>query len=125
MIRRRIPPGTGVVLRTLIDDGLRAQLAIPSLVTGQATVSLDLFPGSPAELHNGYPGRVEIPTVPSTLQEVQATLEQIYDKLSKLPLDELVEDTRTLIKAPTGWSTTRRSHRRSSTPARPWLISSK
>jgi paraquat-inducible protein B len=96
--RKEFRPGTGVVLRTLIDDGLRAQLAIPSLVTGQATVSLDLFPGSPAELHNGYPGRVEIPTVPSTLQEVQATLEQIYNKLSKLPLDELIEDTRTLIK---------------------------
>ena len=51
--KQEFRPGTGVVLRTLIDDGLRAQLAIPSLVTGQATVSLDLFPGSPAELHNG------------------------------------------------------------------------
>ncbi len=67
-------------------------------MTGQATVSLDLMPGSPAEFREPYPGRVEIPTVPSTLQEVQATLQQIYDKLSKLPLDELVEDTRTLIK---------------------------
>lgn len=91
-------PGSGVVLRTLIDDGLRAQLAMPSLVTGQATVSLDLVPGSHAEFRDTYPDRVEIPTVPSTLQEVQATLQQIYDKLSKLPLDELIEDTRTLIK---------------------------
>lgn len=91
-------PGKGVVLRALIDDGLRAQLAIPSLVTGQATVSLDLMPGSPAEFLNTYPDRVEIPTVPSALQEVQATLQQIYDKLSKLPLNELIEDTRTLIK---------------------------
>lgn len=91
-------PSSGIVLRTLIDEGLRAQLAIPSLVTGQATVSLDLMPGTPAEFREPYPGRVEIPTVPSTLQEVQATLQQIYDKLSKLPLDELIEDTRTLIK---------------------------
>ena len=91
-------PGKGVVLRKLIDDGLRAQLAIPSLVTGQATVSLDLIPGSPAQFLDTYPGWIEIPTVPSTLQEVQATLQQIYEKLSKLPLDELIEDTRTFIK---------------------------
>ena len=91
-------PGKGVVLRKLIDDGLRAQLAIPSLVTGQATVSLDLIPGSPAQFLDTYPGWMEIPTVPSTLQEVQATLQQIYEKLSKLPLDELIEDTRTFIK---------------------------
>jgi paraquat-inducible protein B len=96
--KNQFRPGSGVVLHTLIDEGLRAQLAIPSLVTGQATVSLDLIPGSPAEFRETYPGRVEIPTVPSTLQEVQATLQQIYGKLSKLPLDELIQDTRTLIK---------------------------
>ncbi len=96
--KRDFRPGSGVVLRALIDNGLRAQLAIPSLVTGQATVSLDLLPGSPAEFRNAYPRLVEIPTVPSTLQEVQATLQQVYDKLSKLPLDELIEDTRTFIK---------------------------
>jgi paraquat-inducible protein B len=96
--KKEFRPGSGVVLRALIDDGLRAQLAIPSLVTGQATVSLDLIPGSPAEFLDTYPDRVEIPTVPSTLQEVQATLQQLYDRLSKLPLDELIEDTRTLIR---------------------------
>jgi paraquat-inducible protein B len=96
--KKEFRPGSGVVLRTLIDDGLRAQLALPSLVTGQGAVSLDLFPGSHADFLNTYPAMVEIPTVPSTLQEVQMTLQQLYNKLSKLPLDELVEDTRTLIK---------------------------
>jgi paraquat-inducible protein B len=96
--KKEIRVGSGDTLRALIEQGLRAQLALPSLVTGQATVSLDLFPGTPATFVNTYPDRVEIPTVPSTLQEVQATLQQIYDKISQLPLDELVEDTRTLIK---------------------------
>ena len=58
---------------------------------GQATISLDFFPDTPAEFCNTYPDRVEIPTVPSTLQEVQATLQQIYEKISQLPLDDLVE----------------------------------
>jgi paraquat-inducible protein B len=96
--RKEIRMGSGDTLRALIDQGLRAQLALPSLVTGQATVSLDLFPGTPANFVDTYPDRVEIPTVPSTLQEVQATLQQLYNKISQLPLDELVEDTRTLIK---------------------------
>ncbi len=96
--KKEIRMGSGDTLRALIDQGLRAQLALPSLVTGQATVSLDLFPGTPANFVDTYPDRVEIPTVPSTLQEVQTTLQQIYDKISQLPLDDLVEDTRTLIK---------------------------
>jgi paraquat-inducible protein B len=96
--KKEIRPGSGDILRALIEQGLRAQLALPSLVTGQATVSLDLFPESPANFVRPYPDRVEIPTVPSTLQEVQTTLQQIYDKISQLPLDELVDDTRTLIK---------------------------
>ena len=92
--KKEICVGSGDTLRGLIDQGLRAQLAVPSLVTGQATVSLDMFPGTPANFVDTYPDRVEIPTVPSTLQEMQSTLQQIYDKLSQLPLDELVEDTR-------------------------------
>jgi phospholipid/cholesterol/gamma-HCH transport system substrate-binding protein len=96
--KKEIRMGSGDTLRALIDQGLRAQLALPSLVTGQVTVSLDLFPGTQANFVNTYPDRVEIPTVPSTLQEVQTTLQQIYNKISQLPLDELVEDTRTLVK---------------------------
>ncbi|MBK8210130.1 MAG: MCE family protein [Rhodospirillales bacterium] len=85
-------------MRILVDQGLRAQLALPSLVTGQATISLDFFPNAPAEFTNAYPDRVEIPTVPSTLQEVQATLQEVYAKISQLPLDDLVGDARNLLK---------------------------
>src|SRR5512147_973550 len=91
--KKKIRMGSGDTLRALIDQGLRAQLALPSLVTGQATVSLDLFPGTPANIVNFYPDRVEIPTVPSTMQEVQTTLQQLYDKISQLPLDERGDDT--------------------------------
>lgn len=89
-------PGTR--LKQLVDHGLRAQLALPSLVTGQAQISLDFSPGTPIHENESYPDRVQIPTVPSTLQEVQATLEQVYVKISQLPLDELVDDARNAIK---------------------------
>ena len=96
--KKAVRRGTDDTLRELVERGLRAQLALPSLVTGQATVSLDFFPATPADFASTYPERVEIPTVPSTLQEVQATIEQVIDKVSQLPLDELVNDTRNLVK---------------------------
>jgi paraquat-inducible protein B len=85
-------------LRMLVDQGLRAQLTLPSLVTGQASITLDFFPATEATFTNAYPNRVEIPTVPSTLQEVQTTLQQLYVKLSELPLDDLIADARSVLK---------------------------
>ena len=96
--RKEIRRASEEQLRLLVDQGLRAQLALPSLVTGQATISLDFFPGTQADFNNVYPDRVEIPTVPSTLQEVQATLQEVYNKISQLPLDELVTDARDVLK---------------------------
>jgi len=90
--------GTDQTLEELVERGLRGQLALPSLVTGQAAISLDFFPATPVEFYNVYPDRVEIPTVPSTLQEVQATLQQVYKKISELPLEELISDARNIIK---------------------------
>jgi paraquat-inducible protein B len=85
-------------LRKLVNEGLRAQLTLPSLVTGQTTISLDFFPRTAITVNDTYSDRVQIPTVPSTLQEVQTTLQQIYEKLQKLPLDELIGDARNVIK---------------------------
>ena len=96
--RRNIRHSREEQLRMLVDKGLRAQLALPSLVTGQATIALDFFPGTPVVMKQTFPDRVEIPTVPSTLQEVQATLQQVYGKISQLPLDDLVSDARDVLK---------------------------
>lgn len=96
---RQMHGATDERLKQLVEQGLRAQLALPSLVTGQTTVTLDFFPGTPVEYEISDPdtGRVQIPTIPSTLQEVQATLQQLYNKLSQLPLDELIDDARNVM----------------------------
>lgn len=96
--KHEIRHATDAQLRMLVEQGLRAQLTLPSLVTGQASVTLDFFPGSPPDFNDTFPHRVEIPTVPSTLQEVQTTLQQLYVKLSKLPLDDLIDDARNVLK---------------------------
>lgn len=67
------------------EMGLRSQLQTQSFVTGQLMVSLEFFPDKPANfvgLDKRYP---EIPSVPTPLEQLQKTLED-------LPFREIVEN---------------------------------
>lgn len=90
----------GSILQDYVRErGLRAQLSVSSLVTGQLVVNLDFYPYAEIkEDMNSFPDRIEIPTVPSTLEEVQATLQDLYGKLSKLPLEDMINDVRQLLQ---------------------------
>jgi paraquat-inducible protein B len=56
------------------NQGLRAQLQMQSLLTGQLFIQLDYFPGTPARFVEAE-GEPEIPTVPTTLQELSTILQ--------------------------------------------------
>ncbi|HXK22135.1 MAG TPA: MlaD family protein [Myxococcota bacterium] len=83
----------GVVqgVRRQIERGLRARLAMQSLVTGELYVSLDLAPEKTA-VYKGPPDSQppEIPTIPSELAEVRQTFRSLADRIGGLPLEELV-----------------------------------
>lgn len=84
---------SGDPMQALVDRGLRAQLQAESLVTGQLFVQLDFYPDAPAAktpLVDPLSGRYEIPTVPTILQKAQTTLEQLFRKVSKLPLEDML-----------------------------------
>lgn len=88
------------ILGVLVERGLRAQLQLQSLVTGQLFVQLDLHPDTPvhyAGIGADYP---EIPTIPSGLEELSRSLEQVpFDRL----VDRLVrtaEGIERLVNAP-------------------------
>ena len=61
----------------LVAKGLRAQLAMQSIVTGQLMIALDFYPGKPAILVGTDKKHREIPTIPTTLQELAKRLEKI------------------------------------------------
>ncbi len=67
----------------LLKAGLRAQLSMQSLITGQLFVDLDLQPGTAATVVGGDGGRTEIPSIPSKLQTIEA-------EVAELPLKEIV-----------------------------------
>lgn len=75
-----------------IEHGLRARLESQSLVTGLLFVQLDYFPDTvPQFVGVGEQRFQEIPTVPTRLEEAQATLKQFVVHLNQLNLAELVD----------------------------------
>ncbi len=79
---RRVP-----LIERMINRGLRAQLALESIVTGQLFVQLDFMPTIAPRYHPEHAdGYAEIPTAPSSYEKVQATLQEI-------PLTELANKT--------------------------------
>jgi len=83
---QNLAPGqVGWEVRLLVQAGLRAELELQSLVTGQLVINLDFFPETKAVLVGGDLRYPEIPTKPTGLQ-------QFVRKIETLPLDELVRN---------------------------------
>jgi paraquat-inducible protein B len=78
------------MIRDAVQKGLRAQLDLQSLLTGQLYVSLKMMPDAPAKLEAADPHAIEIPTVPSALQEWTARVQGLLNKLAALPLDQMI-----------------------------------
>lgn len=76
----------------LLKAGLRAQLDMQSLITGQLRVDLDLQPGIAATTVGGDANRPEIPSVPSKLQTLEG-------EIAELPLKEIAENARQALAA--------------------------
>ena len=76
----------------LLERGLRAQLQVPSLLTGKAIVALDFFPGQPGYVRDEeVTGLVAIPTVPSRIDQAADLLRDLADGLRAVPLKETLE----------------------------------
>ena len=70
-----------------VKQGLRGQLQTESLVTGVLYVGLDLFPETPIHLvqqPNGNYKYLEIPTVPTELEQAQVAITRIIKKLEEI-----------------------------------------
>jgi paraquat-inducible protein B len=70
------------VMSELIARGVRAQLEMQSIVTGQLQITLEFHPDKPAVLRGIDTTVLEIPTIPTPLQE-------FAKKLESLPLEEI------------------------------------
>jgi paraquat-inducible protein B len=76
------------LVQALIQKGLRAQLQMQSMVTGQLMINIDFYPGTPIRLISSRNIKlpkdvIEIPTIQTPLQKIEKTLEE-------LPIGEIV-----------------------------------
>lgn len=83
----------------LIERGMRAQLELRSIVTGQLAVNLDFFPGSEIVYRGGYLGYEEYPTVPSQVEQLRGAAEALIRRLKDVPVDEIAEEIVAVLKS--------------------------
>jgi phospholipid/cholesterol/gamma-HCH transport system substrate-binding protein len=71
-------------MKQLIKKGLRARLALQSIVTGSSMVEVEFLPGTPVRLTGLDPRYPEIPTV-------KAPMDRLVQKLENLPIEKIAE----------------------------------
>jgi paraquat-inducible protein B len=82
------------VMDYLVEKGMRAQLKTGSLITGQLLVAIDMHPEAPPAKINWQGQYPELPTVPTAMEEMTASLTQLLNKFEKLPIEQIGSDLR-------------------------------
>lgn len=90
---------SGGPLQPMIEKGLRAQLIVQSIITGQLAVAIDFFPDKPAVFIGQGGPYPEIPSVPSSAEELQKTLQEIPIKEILMRMDSALEGINKLVNS--------------------------
>ena len=77
-------PGERVPIEKLIQSGLKGQLQLQSIVTGQLMVAIDFYPDKPIRLVGGGGDIPELPTISTAMKELTNTIENI-------PFEEILD----------------------------------
>jgi len=75
-------------LQELIKKGLRAQLQIQSMVTGQLMINIDFYPDTPVRLVGSQ--NINLPKDVIELPTIQTPLQKIEKTLQELPIGDIV-----------------------------------
>lgn len=72
-------------IKQLVERGLRARLRMQSLLTGQLYIDLDFYPEKSANFFATSADMSEIPTIPTTTEEISS-------KLERFPMENFLTD---------------------------------
>ncbi|MDD2058152.1 MlaD family protein [Pseudomonas sp. GD03860] len=84
--------GAAELLGMFIENGLRAQARSGNLLTGQLYIALDFDPKAPKVAFDPNARPVSIPTVPSSLEQLQEKFEVMVDRLNRLPIERIANN---------------------------------
>jgi ABC-type transporter Mla subunit MlaD len=115
VVRFTIDPrktGENVNLTTAIGHGLRVQIA-PQGITGLAYLELTFVSPAqyPVQTVPWQPESIVIPSIPSTLTQVQDALRQVISSLGKVDLGKMVDQVSSLMTALNQEVTTGNAHK--------------
>jgi paraquat-inducible protein B len=83
-----------------VQHGLRGVLAMESLLTGILYVDLEMLPDTPANfVQQENDEYVEIPTIPTALEQAQVTITQILEHLQRADFDKTLSDLSATLEA--------------------------
>lgn len=84
-------PREALPMEGLIQRGLQAQLKTANLLTGDLFIDLDFVPSAVDRPTRQVNGVLVIPSVPTSLETLQASVTTALEKIAALPLPELVQ----------------------------------
>jgi paraquat-inducible protein B len=90
----------GAAVPALVERGLRAQLAMQSLLTGQLYVDLDFHPEKLALRVSSDPAETEVPTVTTAIQNLKNQVDQLDIKRLVDDVAAIASTTRAMVGAP-------------------------
>ncbi|WP_250655601.1 MlaD family protein [Alkalimarinus coralli] len=77
------------ILRTLIAQGVRAQLVQENLVTGRLQIQFEFFEDRPGYAPPSKSGYIVVPTVPSEIEIFGETLSKLVEQFGDLPIEDI------------------------------------
>jgi len=80
------------IMNHLVAQGMRARLKTGNLITGQRFVDMDIYPDAPKEFiiwKEKYP---RMPTLPTRMDEISASLTHLLNRLEQAPINEFFAD---------------------------------
>jgi paraquat-inducible protein B len=77
----------------LVAAGFRARLEMQSLLTGLLYIDFDVHRDKPPVFTGlEYQGLLELPAIPTTVDEIRNTAEQVVKRINELPLEDIVQN---------------------------------
>ena len=84
--------GDPATVRAMVEGGMRAELAVESILTGRKYISLAVFPDSPMDMVNDPRVHAfELPTISTGLEWLERDVQGLMAKLTNLDVEKLVE----------------------------------
>ncbi len=80
------------LIGTFIENGLRAQARSGNLLTGQLYIALEFVPKAPKVVFDVNARPVMIPTIPASLELLQAQFQAMIEKINKLPIERIANN---------------------------------